>query len=295
MIALLGSSPAIGRSDPADAPTAPATGLFGFMNRLPQLIDDNLPFLAPPGARWFYVRPHVGSPFGGKYLRLDTGLWFKVTAAIEINGGVQSYLWRDANDGNALRRGFYSTNFGVKYDRALPGPPGTAMSAGINLVNPISRPPRTLIDGYRHTNPYLTGTRLLSVPLRLVGYGTVGADLLAHTPLPGDFGFNQLHGNSLTASIGVTREWARYCTAILTLSGATTVGFGRQLQLIGRVTPQVVIPVEDWFAFLRQRLPRWHFNLILSARAVRGPDGRELGTGTSMRVDFSSRASPGRP
>jgi len=208
------------RSDPPATPAEP--GFLGFMNRLPELVDNELPFFAPRGAYWFYARPSIGSPFAGKYLRLDSGIWVKVTKSIDFNAGAQSYVWRDQTANDATRWGFYGANAGIKYNRSLAGPIGTAMSVGLNFSTPISVPPIVLTDGYRHTDPYVTYTRPLSVRLRLVGFASLGANLLAHyQPLPSNFGDNQLHSNSLNGTLGATREF-KYFTASTTLNGATT-------------------------------------------------------------------------
>lgn len=123
------------------APAQKFGSLFHFMNTLPELVDQDLPFLEPGGAYWFYGRPHFGNPFQGKYFRLDGGGWLKLTDKVDLNVGAQSYFWRDPNDNNAIRFGFYGMNFGVKYAQALSGPEGSAISVGVDHSSPVGRPP----------------------------------------------------------------------------------------------------------------------------------------------------------
>jgi hypothetical protein len=273
------------RSDTAAPPVEP--GFLGFVDRLPELVDANLPFFAPRGAYWFYVRPNIGDPFKGKYLRLDAGSWVKVTKSIDFNIGAQSYVWRDTNENNATRWGFYGANTGIKYNRCLAGPIGTAMSAGVNFSTPIGRPPLSLTDGYRHTDPFLTYTRPLSVRLRVVGFASLGADLIAHTSLPGNFGKNQLHSDSLNCALGVTREF-KYFTVSTTLHGSTSAVISKHALQVFSLNPQVIVPAENIFPVLARKLPHWHFNISFNAHALTGPDGRQYGAGTSLSVNINS-------
>jgi hypothetical protein len=275
------------RGDTSAPPAEP--GFLGFMNRLPELVDDDLPFLAPRGAYWFYAKPSIGSPFSGKYIRLDSGIWVKVTKAVDFNVGTQSYVWRDQTTNDATRRGFYGANAGIKYNRSLAGPAGTAMSAGLNFSTPISEPPIVLTDGYRHTDPYVTYTRPLSERLRVVGFATFGADLLAHyPPLPNNFGDNQLHSNSLNCTLGATREF-KYFTASTTMSGATTALMSKHNLQVFSINPKIIVPAENILSFLGTRLPHWHINLNMGAHATTGPDGRQYGVSASVSVNFDSR------
>jgi hypothetical protein len=277
------------RSDPAAAPAQQTQGFLAFVDQLPELVDRDLPFFAPRGTYWFYARPSIGNPFQGKYFRLDGGAWVKVTKSIDFNVGAQSYAWRDQTANDATRWGFYGANAGLKFNRSLPGPSGTAMSTGLNFFTPISEPPLVLTDGYRHTDAYMTYTRPLSVHLHLVGFATLGADLLAHyAPLPSNFGDNQLHSNSLNGSLGATREF-KYFTASTTVNGATTAVMSKHALQVFSINPRVIIPVEHLLPSLCARLPHWHFNLNLGAHAATGPDGRQFGGGASMSVNFDSR------
>jgi hypothetical protein len=277
------------RGDTPVAAAPPAQGFLGFMDRLPELVNDDLPFLAPRGAYWFYARPSIGNPLDGKYFRLDGGTWVKVTKSIDFNIGAQSYVWRDQTVNDATRWGFYGANAGIKYNRSLPGPAGTAMSTGVNFSTPISVPPLVLTDGYRHTDPYITYTRPLSVRLHLVGFATFGADLLArYAPEPSNFGDNELHSNSLNGSLGVTREF-KYFTASTAVSGATTALMSKHALQVFSLSPRIVIPVEKILPSLCAKLPHWHFYVNLNAHAATGPDSQQLGGGASMSVNFDSR------
>jgi|CZKI01.1.fsa_nt_gi hypothetical protein len=264
------------------ASTQESGGLLSFMNRLPELVNQNLPFLVPGGTYWFYGRPHIGNPLQGDYFRLDGGVWLKVTDSVDLNAGAQGYIWRDEGDGDATRYGLYGINLGIKYARPIKSRPGSAFSVGVNYSSPVGRPPASLIDGWRHTDPYVTYTRPLVPSWNLVGYSSLGLDLLAHSPLPGTFGINVLHSNSITFSVGASRQWPRFVGS-LTLNGATSELVTDQGRQVFTLTPQVFVPL------FRQRLPRWHLLGVLGARATDGPDGRQFGASASLNINFKSK------
>jgi len=264
------------------APGLESATLFRFMNTLPELLNQDLPFLAPGGAYWFYGQPHFGNPFQGKYFRLDAGGWVKVTDALEFNAGAQSYIWRDQGDNNLTRYGFYGMNSGLKYSRSLTSVAGSAIGVGVNYSTPVGSPPLSLTDGWRHTDPYVTYSRPLIPSLVLVGYSTLGVDLLNGSSLPGQFGVNVLHSNSITFSVGASRQWPRF-TGSLTLSGATNELVSHEGRQVFTLGPQVFIPV------FRGRLPRWHLRVVLGAHATDGPDGRQFGASANLNVNFKSK------
>jgi len=256
-------------------------GLLPFMNRLPELVDQHLPFLAPGGTYWFYARPHLGNPLKGDYFRLDGGGWLKLNDNVDLNAGAQGFIWRDDNDSDNTRYGVYGYNLGIKYARAVSPQTGSAISVGINYSSPLGRPPITLTDGWRHTDPYVTYTRPLIPSIKLVGYSTLGLDLLAHSPLPGQFGTNVLHSNSITFSVGASRQW-KYFVGSLTLSGATSELVSKEGRQVFTLNPQAFVPL------LRHRLPRWHMIGVLGAHATDGPDGRQFGASGSININFKS-------
>ena len=267
---------------PATAASTEEASLFRFLSRMPELISQNLPMFQPGGAYWIYARPRFGNPLQGGFFRLDLGAWFKATDHLSLNAGSQSYVWRDASEHDATRRGFYGVSSGVKYETSLSSPAGSAMSAGLNYSTPVSRPPLVLVDGFRHTDPYVSYSRPLNPKNRLVGFATFGADLLNRTPLPANFGVNELHSNSLGLSVGASRPW-RHFSASLTLNSATTELLSKHGQQVFGLVPQIFVPLFPG----RIRFAR--VTLVLSGKAITGPDGRQFGSGLSVHWDLRSR------
>lgn len=265
----------------ANEPASDAGGLLGFINQMPDLIDKNLPFLERGGTYWFYARPHVGNPLRGKYLKLDAGGWLKINDRIDLNLGAQSYVWKDAKDNNSIRRGFSGVNAGIKYEQPLDNPPDSGMSLGVNFVTPVSRPPMDFTDGYRHTNPYVSYTRPLDPKIRLVGFTSMGLDLMEHSSMPSNFGKNQLHSNNIGLQVGVSREWQRFAGSIALSSNTTALMSKHALQRF-ELNPEIYIPLFPG------KLNGVRATLNLSVNGVTGPDGTSAGGGASIHLSLEA-------
>jgi hypothetical protein len=258
-----------------------ASGLIKFINSMPDLIDQDLPFLESGGSYWLYGRPHFGNPFNGNYFRLDAGGWLKVTDHLDLNLGAQCYVGRDPDDGNEVRYGFFNAYTGLKYEQSLPGPLGTAMSAGVNFSTPVSIPPVNFTDGYRHTDPFATYTRPLRSDIHLIGYASVGLDLLNHSNMPSNFGTNELHSDSVGAAVGASREWRKF-SASLTFNAATTALMSNEGHQRFELDPSIYVPLHmRWLHGLKT-------TLTLEGKAVRGPDGTQFGGGVNVHVSIES-------
>ena len=120
----------------------------------------------------------------------------------------------------------------------------------------------------------------------LVGYSSLGADLLAQTALPCNFGENQLHANSVVLAAGVTRDWPRFRGAF-TVSWGTTAPLSNENNNVFILRPEVLVPLtRETGANVRS-----HLLLTLGARAVWGPDGRDLGFNSGLRIEFTPKPS----
>jgi len=149
----------------------------------------------------------------------------------------------------------------------------------VNFSAPLSRPPAELTDGYRHTLPYVGATYPLWRKWNVLGYGTLAADLLSSTALPSTFGLNQLHANALSLSLGAARDWPRF-RLTLTTTYATTALMSNETNHVFGVRPNVLIPIKPL------KNSRLRVLLNLGGRAIWGPDKRELGFSSSLRVEF---------
>ncbi len=262
-----------------DSPASSASGwdLGDLMDHLPDFKNLGLPGFTPGGAVSIYARPHVGDFVRRDYLRLPVGARVRVSEHTEFTTELESYFTHGLGDGAGY--GLSRLRVGAKHEFVVNAWPGTAWSVGLDFAAPLSRPPVELSDGYRHTLPYLSISRALVPEWHLVGYAGCGADLLARTDLPAHFGRNQLHANSLTFGAGLTREWPRF-RAALTATAATSELISNEGRQVFALRPDVLIPLTRFNGKHTQLL------LTVGGHAITGPDGREFGVTSSLRVEF---------
>lgn len=280
---------ALAAAEPAPA-TKPDVGFSGwdlaeFVDRLPDMLADRLPGFEPTGALRLYVRPRFGDLLRRDYLRVPFGARLKVSENVESSAELQSYFTHGLSD--AAGYGFSGLRLGTKCEHVLPSFNDGGISLGVDFLTPLSRPPMELTDGYRHLQPYVTATRALVPEWKLLGYTTLGADLLMHTALPSHFGRNQLHTNSLTLAAGAARQWSRFHTSV-TASLTSSAFVSDERRQVFALRPEIVVPVRQ------SPDARAQVMLTLGGYSVWGPDGNELGLTSSVRIKFALHRSPAR-
>ena len=273
----------------APTPAAPSSrwDLADFIDGLPDLLSERLPGFDRTGALRLYVRPHFGDLLHRDYLRVPFGARAKITENFESSGELQTYFTHGISD--AAGYGLSGLRLGAKCEHVLPSlNDGAGFSLGLNFQTPLSRPPQDLTDGHRHTQPYVAATRPLVPDWQLLGFASIGADLLERTPLPAHFGRNQLHANSLIFVAGAAREWPRF-RASLTATLTTSTLLSNEHKNVYALRPEIVVP---WKA-----RPAAHTQILftLGGRTIWGPDGHELGLSSSVRIEFLLRRDRGSP
>lgn len=259
--------------------TRPKAGLASLLDRLPDLTDQGLPGFAPEGALRLYLRPRLGDLFHENYFRLPVGARLKLSETFEVNSEIGTYFTHGLRE--SVGNGFYQFRIGIKREVVLT--PDTGLSYGIDFATPLSRPPVDITDGLRHTTPYVTLTHSLSPDVGLVGFATLGADLIDYTPLQLNFSENELRANSLILTLGVAREWRRM-HVILRVFDGNTAPLSKISQNVFGFRPSIGVP------FLRRPDGTPRFTATFEGRAVWGPDGFESGVATRVRFDLRYRA-----
>jgi len=254
--------------------------LDSFVDRLPSFMARNIPALQPHGFYRIYVRPRVGDLWTRGFMRMPVGGEYKVNDRVEVSAELQDYF------STGLRRaegyGLSGLNLGCKYERPWPTRPDIGVGFGLNFHTPLSRPPLELTDGYRHTQPYVAVSFPLSPRWRLVGFSSVGLDLLSQTALPSNFGKNELHSNSFQFSVGAGRDWTHFHTSV-TASVASGLLLSNEGRQVFALRPEVVFP-------FRIRPDSGVIALLtLGVYAIDGPDGQQVGASSSLRIEFRNR------
>ncbi|MDE3083822.1 MAG: hypothetical protein KGJ37_01205 [Verrucomicrobiota bacterium] len=246
-----------------------------FVDRMPATVERSLPELRPHGYYQIWLRPRLNHDF----FRLPFGGEYKINNHVEISGELQNYLATGLSD--ATGYGFSGADINFKYEQQIR--PSVGLSAGLNFHTPLSRPPLQLTDGYRHTQPYVATTFPLAPRWKLIGYAAFSLDMLNHTALPSNFGANELHANSMGLSVGAGRDWKHFHTS-LTASLSSSVLMSDEGRQVFALRPEMVVPFR-----VRPKSGVIIF-WTLGTYAVWGPDGRQLGAGSSVRVEFRNRA-----
>ena len=269
----------------APAPAATGWNLADFIDGLPDLLVERLPGFDRTGALRLYVRPHFGDLIHRDYLRVPFGGRAKLTENIESSAELQTYFTHGISDSAGY--GLSGLRLGAKCEHVLPSfNDGAGFSLGLNLQTPLSRPPIDLTDGHRHVQPYVAATRPLVPAWKLLGFASIGADLLDRTPITAHFGRNQLHSNSLVFVAGAAREWPRF-RASLTGTVMTSSLVSNEHKNVYALRPEVVFPWKTKAEARTQLL------FTLGGRSLWGPDGHELGLSSSMRIEFLLRRDRG--
>lgn len=273
-------------SAPAAAPT-PAKStwdLAEFIDGLPDLLSERLPGFDQTGALRLYVRPHFGDVIHRDYLRVPFGARAKITPSIESSAELQTYFTHGISDPAGY--GLSGVRLGAKGERLLPSlNDGAGVSLGFNYQTPLSRPPIDLTDGHRHFQPYVAATRPTMPAWKLLGFASIGADLLSRTHIPAHFGRNQLHSNSLIFVGGAAREFKRF-RASLTATINTGALISDEFENVYAIRPEIVIP------WRLRPTARTLVHLTIGGRSIWGPDGHEIGLSSSVRFEFLLRQAP---
>lgn len=266
---------------PASMVKKPTAALASFIDRLPELLDIGLPSFAPPGAVTLYVHPRLSDLIHEDYFRFPVGARIKLDQELELQTELGTYF--SHGFGDHVGNGLYQARVGLKTERVITADSG--WSTGIDFVTPLSRPPRDITDGVRHTRPFVSFTRTVKSQWGLVGFATLGADLIDHTSLRPNFYENQLHENALFLTVGVAREWRRMHLIFQVFDGNTAPLSDRSDNVFG-FRPSVGI------SLMRRNDGTPRATATFEGRTIWGPDGFETGIATRVRVDLRYR--PGR-
>lgn len=263
---------------PGDAQRGPEQFLSDFIDRLPELLDVGLPSFAPPGAVRLYAHPRFGDLLHEDYFRLPIGARLKIDRHIEVQAELGTYFTHGIGD--SAGNGLYQLRLGLRNEQVLSERHG--ISAGVEFTTPLSRPPRDITDGLRHTTPFVTLTRTIAPQWGLVGFGTLSLDLIDRTSIPPNYRENQLRENSAMLMLGVAREWRRL-HLIFRIFNANTAPMGGEGDNVFGIRPSIGVPL------LRRADGSPRATATFEGRAIWGPDGFETGVSTRVRVDLRYR------
>jgi hypothetical protein len=247
------------------------------VDHLPGVLANRVPGLDPNGTVRIYSRPHLGDFFHAGYIRLPVGARAKFGERTEANIEMMGFAAHGITA--PTRNGLAMISAGARCDHVLPGWKKGGFGLGFNYRTPLSQAPREFTDGFQHFQPYVSAARVVAPRWHLLGYSTFGLNFLSHTSLQPNFGRNQLHGNSMAFADGVTRKW-KHVQVSLTARVASTALMSNETRQNFSLRPEIIVPWQ-----LRPN-SRTLILFTLDGRMIWGPDGRETGFGSGMRVQF---------
>ncbi len=265
------------------------SNLGDLLDRLPDFSQFGLPSFMPKDVFQFYSSPHFGDLIHRDYMRVPLGIRAKIDHDFRVYVELEGYFTHGLGSGSA-GYGLDRLDTGFRYEspKASPTSPDLLWSTGLDFITPLSRPPMDLTDGYQHTVPFVAVSKLLVPDCDLVGYSTLGVDLLSHTELPSNFGRNQLHSNSFTVSGGFSRQWKKFQT-LVTASYSTTAVFSNEYHQVFGLRPAIVFPLTRWQG------KHTRLTATVGGWSIWGPDGHELGASGSVRIEFNSKTHGVKP
>ena len=260
------------------------SNLGELLDRLPNFSGLGLPNFMPKDVFQFYSSPHFGDLIHRDYMRIPLGMRAKLDEDFQAHVEIEGYFTHGLGSGSA-GYGLDRLNTGFKYEPPQSSPTSTdlSLSSGVDFITPLSRPPHDLSDGYQHTVPYVAVSKLLFPDCNLIGYSTLGVDLLNSTNIASNFGRNQLHSDSFTVSVGFSRQFKKFQT-LLTASYSSTALLSNEYHQVFGLRPAVVFPLTRW----QGRHTR--LTATLGGWSIWGPDGHELGASGSVRVEFNYKS-----
>ena len=274
--------PAVLAQSDSDVPSSGAWDISELLERLPSINPFDKLNVGGPVPLRFYSRPHLGDFIRRDYIRVPVGFRAHVTDHVEVNGEAESYLTHGIKDSAGY--GFSKGRVGLKYDEVISAQHPIGWSVGTDFESPLDHPPAELTDGHRHLVPYLSFSKVLSEHLKVIGYTSLSANFVSHSPLAPNFGRNQLHTNSNTLTAGVTRDYTRFRVA-LTGNWSSSALLSDENHHVFSFRPDIIIPLTK----TPEAKSRTHLLVIFGGRAVHGPDGTELGVNGSVRIEFAVR------
>ncbi len=264
---------------PGREPTAPPAG--SLLSRVRGLFDIDLPQIDPPGTFKVILHPHLGDLVHRDYLRVTTGLQWALNDHLELRAEA------DLFGRHGLRRsttgyGNGQMHYGVKYVFPRRLHPDLETSIGLTADTPVGRPPIDFTDGHNHYTPYVIVQHHTNFNPRLTTFGGVNVDFVTAASVPGVFGTNVPHDDSLGFTAGVIYDLGQIKW---TLAGTytTTALISRDAQHFFTLRPSLL-----WYV-PKQYLFNWKTQWIvgLGVRSTWGPDGYDLGTSSRVRAELT--------
>ncbi len=278
----LAAGPAWAQAQPDPNGSAPQEPRPLF-SRISGLFGGDLPQLDRPDTVKLILRPHFGDFVQRDYMRVDTGLDWALNDHFALSAEAMVYFTHGLR-GTADGYGIGLLQFGSKYVFVGWPQPRYETTLTLNTTLPVGHAPIDMTDGYYHVAPNIVVQHLSTRNPRLTTFTGMGVDLISKSRVPGIFGTNQPHENSVSVTAGGVYDAGQLKW---TLSGILTT-----TSLISHHPDQFFYlqPGVLWYVprkFTHHSKTQWIVGL--SARTTWGPDGLNFSLSSRLRAEITFR------
>lgn len=276
----------LAHAQPAPTDAKPTEGEAGenrpVLSRITGIFDD-LPQFDVPGTFKVILRPHFGDLVHRDYMRTETGLRWALNEQFDITAEASVYFTHglgDSDDGYGVGRVRLGSRYLINdwprwgYDTSL----------SLTMDAPVGSPPVDMTDGQYHLTPSFIMQRKLPQFRRITAFGGLGLDLLDASDIPGRFGTNQPHEDSVNGTLGLIYDLGQLKYTV-SATYATTA-------LISDVTDHFFYlqPGVQWYVprkFTFNSKTQWIASF--GVRTSWGPDGTDVSFRTRVRAEITFR------
>jgi hypothetical protein len=250
---------------------------------LSRILDGDLPQLDIPGTFKLLFRPHFGDLVRRDYMRTEAGLRWALDRHFDISGEASVYFNHglgDTDEGYGIGR----ARLGSRY--LLEGWPraGYDTSLALTMEAPVGDPPVDMTDGQYHLTPSFIIQRPSVRHPKLTAFAGLGLDLIDPSDIPGQFGTNQPHEDSMNGTIGAIYDLGQL-KYVVSATYATTAMLGNNPEHFLYLQPSVQWYVPRKFTFKSKT--QWIVGL--GVRTSWGPDGTDFSVRNRIRAEITFR------
>ncbi len=253
------------------------------LSRLNSILDGDFPQLDLPGTFKILLRPHFGDLVRRDYMRTETGLRWALNERFDITGEASVFFTHglgDTGDGYGIGRVRLGSRYLLdEWPRA-----GYDTSLALNLEAPVGRPPVDMTDGQYHLTPSFIVQRESRRNRRLSTFAGLGLDLIDPSDIPGRFGTNQPHEDSINATVGAIYDMGQL-KYVFSAIYATTSWIGGTNESFYYLQPSVQWYVPKKFTFNSKT--QWIAGFGLNTSW--GPDGTNFSVRSRLRAEITFR------
>jgi hypothetical protein len=277
---------AFAQAQPAAPAPKPAEGDGGesrpVLSRISGVFDD-LPQFDVPGTFKILLRPHFGDLTRRDYMRTETGLRWALNEKFDISAEASVYFTHglgDSGDGYGIGKVRLGSRYLINdWPRA-----GYDTSMALTMDAPVGSPPFDMTDGQYHLTPSFIVQRKLPQYHRITAFAGLGLDLIDASDIPGRFGTNQPHEDSVNGTVGLIYDLGqlKYTFAA---TYATTAGISDATDHFFYLQPGVQWYVPRKLTFNSKT--QWIASFGI--RTSWGPDGTDISFRTRVRAEITFR------